>query len=107
MANRLKHITKWLYQNLELIFWISAILALFMIRPGESHFSLCPLQNLGIDHCPGCGLGRSCSLALHGNILESLSMHPFGIFALIVILHRIFILITNSIKFSHPKTHQL
>ncbi|MBI2092320.1 MAG: DUF2752 domain-containing protein [Deltaproteobacteria bacterium] len=32
----------------------------------------------GID-CPGCGLTRSISALLHGDIAGSLKFHPFGI----------------------------
>lgn len=81
--------------NFELIFWIAAIVYLFIIDPHQQHFTLCPLCNLGFEYCPGCGLGRSCAQALHGNFIQSLQMHPFGIFALFVISHRIFTLISD------------
>lgn len=81
--------------NFELIFWITALVYLFIIDPSQQHFTLCPLSNLGFDYCPGCGLGRSCAQALHGNFIQSLQMHPFGIFALLVISHRIFTLIND------------
>ncbi len=66
--------------------------------PAENHFSLCPLQNMGIEYCPGCGLGRSCNMALSGKIIDSLIMHPFGIFAIIVILFRIISLLKININ---------
>ncbi len=81
---------------LELIFWIGALIGIFLIDPyGAHHFSLCPLDNLGLDWCPGCGLGRAMSLLSKGNIQASWSMHPLAMFAFAVIVFRIFELIRN------------
>ena len=81
---------------LELIFWIGALLGIFMIDPYDSHhLSLCPLDNLGFEWCPGCGLGRAMSLLTHGEIQASWSMHPLAMFAYAVIVFRIFELIRN------------
>ncbi|WP_332911961.1 DUF2752 domain-containing protein [Algoriphagus boritolerans] len=41
----------------------------------ESHLSLCPLNQLGFEWCPGCGLGRSMNLLAHGDFQASWSMH--------------------------------
>ncbi|MCF8365499.1 MAG: DUF2752 domain-containing protein [Bacteroidales bacterium] len=97
MKNTL-HIAGFIYQHLELIIWVVIIILLFLPLPAEQHFTLCPLKNMGFDYCPGCGLGRSCNMAMHGKIIESLTMHPFGIFAIIVILFRIYSLINIRIK---------
>jgi len=59
----------------------------------KGNFSLCLSGLFGIEHCPGCGLGRSISYLLQGNPSASFKMHPLGIFALPVILHRIYMLI--------------
>ncbi len=98
MMTSIKKITGIFYQNLELILWIAIIILLFLPMPAETHFTLCPLQNAGFDHCPGCGLGRSANMALRGDIINSLRMHPFGIFAIIVIVFRIFALSSNIYK---------
>jgi Protein of unknown function (DUF2752) len=79
--------------NIELIFWIGGLIWLAFMNPSETHFSLCPIKNLGFPFCPGCGLGHSISFLFHGKIQESFHHHPMGIFALIVILVRIFQLI--------------
>lgn len=98
VKQNLKYIAHGFYQNLELIIWVAVLVVLMLPMPQEQHFTLCPLQNLGIEHCPGCGLGRSCNMALHGNILESLKMHPLGIFAVVVIVFRIFSLSIHKIN---------
>lgn len=59
----------------------------------DVHFTFCILKLSGFNFCPGCGLGHSISYFFHGNIQASLSSHPLGIFAVIIILLRIFKLI--------------
>lgn len=80
----------------ELVFWIGAIIGIFLIDPyGPHHFSLCPLDNLGVTWCPGCGLGRSMSLLSKGDFKASWSMHPLAMFAFATISYRIIQLIRN------------
>ena len=87
---------------LELVFWIIALVLLATANPHEHHFSLCPLANLGVDWCPGCGLGRSISALFHGEIRESLNFHWFGLPALMVIFYRI-VTLTLIIKGNNLK----
>lgn len=78
----------------ELIFWISSITFLALMQPGsDSHFSLCIFKTLGVSFCPGCGLGHSISYLFHGDIQASFSSHPLGLFAVIIILLRVYKLI--------------
>jgi hypothetical protein len=87
---------------LELIFWVTALVLLGIAEPEQHghvhHFTLCPLANLGIDWCPGCGVGRAITQALHGNLAESFGQHWFGIPALLIILYRIVVLLKLSLK---------
>jgi hypothetical protein len=75
---------------LELVFWITALVLLASSDPQAHHFSLCPLANLGITWCPGCGLGRSISSLFHGDVSGSFAHHWFGIPALLLIAYRIY-----------------
>jgi hypothetical protein len=52
---------------------------------------------MGIDNCPGCGLGKSISMIFHGDIIGSFNTHPLGIPALLLIVKRIYQLIKNKI----------
>lgn len=82
--------------NLELLIWLTSLIFLFFsYRTNSSeHFTICPLSLSGIKYCPGCGLGRSVSAILNGNIQQSFYYHYLGIPALIIILFRIKSLIT-------------
>ena len=83
---------------LELVFWILALVLLATADPHAHHFSFCPLANLGVDWCPGCGLGRSISAIFNGEVRESLNFHWFGTPALMVIGYRIVTLSILTIK---------
>jgi hypothetical protein len=87
----------------ELCFWVITLLGICGIAIGNeaTHFSLCPLDQLGFPWCPGCGLGRSMKLFLTGAFKASFAMHPLGGFAVLVIVLRIIELIRNLIKWKH------
>jgi hypothetical protein len=89
MIKRLKHFP------FEALIWIGALVFLAFTSPESSHFTLCPLAAAGFEFCPGCGLGRAVSLLLHGYPVESWNAHPLGIFAVIVLLIRVFKLTTS------------
>ncbi len=77
----------------EALCWLTGLSLLAFLDSGDiSHFTLCPLKNLGLDFCPGCGLGKSISLLFHGEFNRSLAAHPVGIFAVIILSLRIFTL---------------
>jgi hypothetical protein len=78
---------------LELILWVTGLLLLAIAEPQEHHkvhhFTFCPLANLGLDWCPGCGLGRSVTQLFHGNLNESFHQHWLGLPAVVIIGLRI------------------
>lgn len=88
--------------DFEVLFWLIALLYLSVINPYQTkHIEFCYFNLIGIENCPGDGLGKSISLIFHGNIIESFNSHPLGIPALILIIRRIYQLIkitVNKIK---------
>lgn len=83
--------------NLEASVWLSGLAYLLLIHsPGETHFTICPLANLGFEFCPGCGLGNSISYIFNGDIIASIHAHPLGILALIILTIRIITIIKNN-----------
>ena len=82
----------------EALIWISGLTYLVFFSPlDQTHFTICPLANAGIDFCPGCGLGHSITLFFHGKFIQSFNVHPLGFFALIIIIHRIYSLVKLNI----------
>jgi hypothetical protein len=96
MSIESQRIGKFLVHNLEAFIWL-AVIIYFAASPVQfgNHFTNCPLSLAGFEHCPGCGLGRSMVLLLHGRVAESISMHPLGIFALGLFTVRIFTVFRN------------
>ena len=76
--------------NLEAFIWLAALVSFIFHDPSSVHYTLCPLHNLGIDFCPGCGLGHAISYFFHGDIVRSFEAHPLGIFAVALLSYRIF-----------------
>jgi hypothetical protein len=80
----------------EAVIWTCGLVYLACIDPHTTHhLTLCPFKLLGFEHCPGCGLGLSISYLLHGDLVDSWSTHPLGLFALPVLAGRIFSLIRH------------
>lgn len=85
--------------GLEGFIWIAALLYLAIFNnPFQTHFTICPLSNLGFEHCPGCGLGNSIALIFRGDFTQSYNTHILGIPALLIILHRIISLVNFNLK---------
>jgi hypothetical protein len=96
MSKESQRIRRFLIHNLEAFIWL-AVIIYFAASPVQfgNHFTICPLSLAGFEHCPGCGLGRSMVLLLHGRVAESISMHPLGIFALGMFTVRILTVFNN------------
>ena len=98
-------VKKFLQRYFELAFWIAALLSLAFMNPGtDVHYSFCLFKFIGINFCPGCGLGHAISFIFHGDLQSSLKAHPLGIFALLIIVYRIYQLSLLNI-FPHTKNN--
>ncbi len=79
------------HKYFELSFWITSLVLLaFMDPKTDIHYSFCLFKFMGLKFCPGCGLGHSISFLFHGQLKNSFSAHPLGVFAVLIILFRIF-----------------
>lgn len=93
---------------LEALIWFTALCWFAMSEPGAgSSRTLCLFRNLGIENCPGCGLGSSVSYALHGQFYSSLHAHILGMPAVLILLSRIGSLLKGYLsKFSWRTSSQ-
>jgi len=69
----------------------------FLTPETEGHFSLCIFKNAGLSFCPGCGLGHSISYLMHGQLQQSFRVHPLGIPATGILIHRIYTIIKKQL----------
>jgi hypothetical protein len=94
---KLKYNFRW--AHLEAWFWILALVSLALSTPThETHFSFCIFKMMGIDFCPGCGLGHSIIFLFHGDFIDSWNTHPLAILAVAVLIHRIFVILRKDIN---------
>jgi hypothetical protein len=85
--------------DLEALFWLMAFIYLAFINPyTPKHLDMCLFSLVGIDNCPGCGLGKSISMIFHGDFAGSFNAHPLGIPAILLIFKRIYKLFRNKIN---------
>ena len=106
MLRKVRNHVTWIYYffPLEAFIWSLALIVLAIYNPlTDQHMSFCIFKIFGFNYCPGCGLGRSISFLLHGDIGNSLKMHPLGIPALLILLFRIVNLSYNFLN--NFKTH--
>jgi hypothetical protein len=93
---------------LELVGWAGGLIFLAAVDPERAApFGLCLLKKMGLPFCPGCGLGRSVSLLLHGDFIRSLQAHPLGLPAFLILSARIVTLshkLLNRTRAPLPKT---
>jgi hypothetical protein len=84
---------------LELLIWVIALVLLYNLDLQDKEAnSFCPIHNAGFNWCPGCGLGRSIGLLMHGNIHASIEMHWLGIPTFFILVYRIINLIISYLK---------
>jgi hypothetical protein len=86
-----KMLSKVLHKR-EAIFWTLALLAIAML-PMNNLPSLCIAKTLGFAKCWGCGIGHSMQAAFRGDWTTSFALHPLGIIAIVVLIHRIITLL--------------
>lgn len=90
--------------NLELIFWCAALAAPLFINPYEKmSLDFCLFHSLGINFCPGCGLGRALALLYRGDLAASFMTHPLAILFVAIIGSRIVTLIRMSVENSNHR----
>lgn len=89
MSKRERHFWQFFRARLEAFIWIAGLLAMAFMSPENTHASLCPLKSCGFDFCPGCGLGHSVAHLARGQFESSLSAHPLGVFAVLILIKRI------------------
>jgi hypothetical protein len=85
----LMHILKWARKNIELLFWLTALILLFFLDTGKPQASFCFFSWIGFNECPGCGLGHSIHYTLHLDPVNAIHHHILGIPAVIIIFIRI------------------
>src|SRR5437764_964703 len=83
--NRSQAARLWLAPHAFAAAWFGLFLAI-VTPPHGTGTTVCWIKAATGLPCPGCGLTRSMSCALHGMLAESWEYHPFGMFIFLVLL---------------------
>src|SRR6056297_247774 len=89
---------KILHNHSEWLVFSLGLVLLAMMSPENSGHSLCLFEWVGIDFCPGDGLGHSISYTFRGNIQAALESHFAGPAAVVILILRIVFIWKDMIK---------
>lgn len=87
---------KHFFNHFEWVTLTTGLLLMALLDPATDAQTLCPIERMGFEYCPGEGLGRSVSLAFRGEFMASIAMHPAGIAAILILSGRIFTLLKKN-----------
>ena len=94
------------FLHFEWIALLTGLLLMAYMDPFSNSVSYCIVDRLGFDFCPGCGLGKSISHTFRGDLSASLEAHPAGIFAIFIILGRVFSIFHRNHKYIKGISHE-
>lgn len=81
----------------EAWFWIIGLIGVAVAAPTlENTVTICIPSMLGIDWCPGCGLGRSIGHLVRGEFEASFSAYPLALPAVALLTAHIVLLIRKQ-----------
>ena len=78
-----------LHKHLEWMVFASGLLLLAFMDPELAGTSLCLFDWVGINNCPGEGLGHSISYMFKGNFDAAIKAHFAGPVAILILMGRI------------------
>jgi len=82
---------------LEAAMWAAGLIALACTDPAqEGLLDLCVFRWIGLERCPGCGLGHAVAFLFRGELAASFQAHPLGGFAVAVLGTRIVTLVREA-----------
>ena len=77
------------FLHFEWLALFSILVAAALLNPYSTGVDLCFFNFVGIEFCPGEGIGRSMAHVFRGNLTESFEMHPAGIPGVLIISTRV------------------
>lgn len=92
-------LTKIIHRHSEWLVFSIGLLLLAIMNPGDAGVSLCLFEWLGIEYCPGEGLGHSISYTFRGDISAAFEAHLAGPAAVLILILRIVFIWKNMITF--------
>jgi len=94
---------KLFFLHFEWLALATGLILLALMDPLTQAQTLCPIERLGFEYCPGEGLGQSISHAFRGDFVASFYSHPAGIAAILIITGRIFAILHRNLNINKEK----
>ncbi|MDZ7806811.1 MAG: DUF2752 domain-containing protein [Gracilimonas sp.] len=88
---------KTIQKHSEWLAFSFGLLLLALMSPDDAGISLCLFEWVGLDFCPGEGLGHSISYTFRGNMSSALEAHIAGPAAVLILILRIVFIWKNMI----------
>jgi hypothetical protein len=100
-------IIKTIQKHSEWMAFSFGLLLLAFMNPQNAGVSLCLFEWVGIDFCPGEGLGHSIAYTFRGDMSAALESHIAGPVAVLILILRIVFIWKNMItsKITENKEH--
>lgn len=91
---------------LEALVWLAGMVLIALPDPTVVRtWTLCLFETtgliswLGLEVCPGCGLGHAVAYLFRGQLAASLAAHPLGIPVVVILIGRSIKVIYESLQF--------
>lgn len=84
---------KFIQKNLEWIVFSTGLILLGIMNPESAGTSFCLFDLVGIDFCPGEGLGHSIAYTFRGDLSSAMNAHFAGPLAVLILSSRIIYLL--------------
>ena len=92
--------------HFEWIALLSGLTFVALLDPFSQSASICMINRLGFDFCPGCGLGKSVAFAVRGNVSASIQSNPLGFLAILIIITRIGSIFRRNYNLNKEKNNE-
>ncbi len=101
MSKHIKHI----FTNyFEIAVFLAGLLFMALLDPVTDYkSSWCLYEIVGINFCPGEGLGHSIAYIFRADIYKAMEANILGPFAIIILISRIGFLVRKNIEFNLKK----
>lgn len=92
------------FLHFEWVALAAGLILMALLDPAEPAASFCPIDRIGLQFCPGEGLGKSIAFAFRGDLTASVASHPAGIAAIFIMTGRITSILHRNYKINHTNT---
>lgn len=89
----------------EAAIWVAGLGAMVMLDPTGESQTWCLFSRLGIEICPGCGLGHAVAFLVRGEWAASFASHPLAVPVILGLSIRVMQLLRDA--YAPPFHHQL